>query len=55
MVIFADYNLLFADYNTLLVICSTGSNTHNNGEPAGDGQAGDDGEGTRGENRKKTL
>lgn len=27
----------------------TGSNTHNNGNPAGDGQAGDAGEGTRGE------
>lgn len=26
-----------------------GSNTHNNGNPAGDGQAGDAGEGTRGE------
>lgn len=27
----------------------TGSNTHNNGNPAGDGQAGDAGEGTRGD------
>ena len=27
----------------------TGSNTHNNGNPAGDGQAGDDGEGKAGE------
>lgn len=25
-----------------------GSNTHNNGQPSGDGQAGDDGEGTTG-------
>lgn len=29
----------------------TGSNTHNNGNPAGDGQAGDAGEGTRGTDR----
>ena len=38
----------------IFVICFTmvfvalGSNTHNNGNPAGDGQAGDAGEGTRG-------
>jgi len=29
-------------------VCYTGSNTHNNGQPAGDGQAGDDGEGKGG-------
>ena len=31
----------------------TGSNTHNNGNPAGDGQAGDAGEGTGGKGMKK--
>ena len=41
-----------------LVFCFTmsfitlGSNTHNNGNPAGDGQAGDAGEGTRGKQTK---
>lgn len=33
----------------------TGSNTHNNGNPAGDGQAGDAGEGTRGTDRHNIV
>eukprot|EP00463_Aulacantha_scolymantha_P001712 TRINITY_DN233_c0_g1_i2.p1 TRINITY_DN233_c0_g1~~TRINITY_DN233_c0_g1_i2.p1 ORF type:complete len:218 (-),score=35.48 TRINITY_DN233_c0_g1_i2:196-849(-) len=33
----------------------TGSNTHNNGNPAGDGQAGDAGEGTGGTDRTNIL
>lgn len=33
----------------------TGSNTHNNGNPAGDGQAGDAGEGTGGTDRQNLL
>lgn len=33
----------------------TGSNTHNNGNPAGDGQAGDDGEGTGGTDRSNVV
>jgi len=33
----------------------TGSNTHNNGNPAGDGQAGDAGEGTRGTDRHNMV
>jgi hypothetical protein len=33
----------------------TGSNTHNNGEPAGDGQAGDAGEGTTGTDRSNIV
>jgi len=33
----------------------TGSNTHNNGNPAGDGQAGDDGEGTGGTDRNNLV
>lgn len=33
----------------------TGSNTHNNGNPAGDGQAGDAGEGTRGTDRHNVV
>lgn len=33
----------------------TGSNTHNNGNPAGDGQAGDDGEGTGGTDRSNIV
>ena len=32
----------------VIFILLLGSNTHNNGAPAGDGQAGDDGEGTGG-------
>lgn len=34
---------------TVVLLYHTGSNTHNNGNPAGDGQAGDAGEGTRGD------
>jgi len=37
--------------NDLIHIQWTGSNTHNNGNPAGDGQAGDAGEGTTGTDR----
>lgn len=33
----------------------TGSNTHNNGNPAGDGQAGDDGQGTGGTDRSNVV
>merc|ERR1712000_689205 len=33
----------------------TGSNTHNNGNPAGDGQAGDAGEGTGGTDRHNVV
>eukprot|EP00117_Sycon_ciliatum_P002040 scpid46540/ scgid7447/ Protein DD3-3 len=33
----------------------TGSNTHNNGNPAGDGQAGDAGEGTKGTDRHNMV
>lgn len=33
----------------------TGSNSHNNGNPAGDGQAGDDGQGTGGTDRNNIL
>ena len=33
-------------------ILFAGSNSHNNGNPAGDGQAGDAGEGTRGDSRE---
>ena len=35
-------------YNHWLHILFTGSNTHNNGNPAGDGQAGNDGQGQAG-------
>jgi hypothetical protein len=37
--------------STLLHVQWTGSNTHNNGDPAGDGQAGNAGEGTEGTDR----
>jgi hypothetical protein len=37
--------------STYLHVQWTGSNTHNNGDPAGDGQAGDAGEGTTGTDR----
>jgi len=36
-------------YSFIKLFTAIGSNTHNNGNPAGDGQAGDAGEGTRGE------
>ena len=35
-------------YIVILSLVVSGSNTHNNGNPAGDGQAGDAGEGTSG-------
>jgi hypothetical protein len=41
--------------NDLLHIQWTGSNTHNNGDPAGDGQAGDAGEGTGGTDRHNIV
>lgn len=44
-------NHLSVSQNDIVHIQWTGSNTHNNGNPAGDGQAGDAGEGTRGTDR----
>jgi len=44
-------NHLEIDEETLVHIQWAGSNTHNNGNPAGDGQAGDAGEGTGGTDR----
>lgn len=44
-------NHLSVTQNDIVHIQWTGSNTHNNGNPAGDGQAGDAGEGTRGTDR----
>lgn len=44
-------NHLTVSENDIVHIQWTGSNTHNNGNPAGDGQAGDAGEGTRGTDR----
>ncbi|EDO37140.1 predicted protein [Nematostella vectensis] len=41
--------------NDLLHIQWTGSNSHNNGNPAGDGQAGDSGEGTAGTDRNNIV
>jgi len=41
--------------NDLVHIQWTGSNTHNNGNPAGDGQAGDAGEGRRGTDRHNIV
>ena len=41
--------------NDLLHIQWTGSNSHNNGNPAGDGQAGDDGEGKGGTDRNNVV
>jgi len=41
--------------DTLVHIQWTGSNTHNNGNPAGDGQAGDAGEGTGGTDRQNIV
>lgn len=48
-------NHLEIDSETLLSVQWTGSNTHNNGNPAGDGQAGDAGEGTRGTDRHNMV
>jgi len=44
-------NRLHLTTNDYIHIQWTGSNTHNNGNPAGDGQAGDAGEGTDGTDR----
>ena len=44
-------NLLTVSDQDLVHFQWTGSNTHNNGNPAGDGQAGDAGEGRRGTDR----
>tara|TARA_R110002050_G_scaffold92308_2_gene193194 strand:- start:185 stop:1624 length:1440 start_codon:yes stop_codon:yes gene_type:complete len=41
--------------NDMVHIQWTGSNTHNNNAPAGDGQAGDDGEGTGGTDRHNIV
>merc|ERR1712080_209298 len=41
--------------NDMVHIQWTGSNTHNNGNPAGDGQAGDAGEGTGGTDRNNFV
>jgi len=48
-------NHLHISENDLVHIQWTGSNTHNNGNPAGDGQAGDAGEGTRGTDRHNLV
>ena len=47
-----DLNISTAD---LVHVQWTGSNTHNNGQPAGDGQAGDDGQGTGGTDRSNLV
>jgi len=44
-------NILNVTVGTFLHVQWTGSNTHNNGNPAGDGQAGDAGEGNEGTDR----
>ena len=38
-----------------IMLDAAGSNSHNNGNPAGDGQAGDSGEGTTGQYAVNTL
>jgi hypothetical protein len=48
-------NQLTINENDLVHIQWTGSNTHNNGNPAGDGQAGDAGEGERGTDRHNIV
>lgn len=48
-------NHLHIKEGDLVHIQWTGSNTHNNGNPAGDGQAGDAGEGTRGTDRHNLV
>jgi len=48
-------NRVHIDINTLIHVQWTGSNTHNNGNPAGDGQAGDAGEGTEGTDRHNLV
>lgn len=48
-------NHLNVSTNDIVYFQWTGSNTHNNGNPAGDGQAGDAGEGTRGTDRHNVV
>jgi len=48
-------NRLHVSTNQWIHIQWTGSNTHNNGDPAGDGQAGDAGEGTDGTDRSNFV
>jgi hypothetical protein len=48
-------NRLHITTDDLVHIQWTGSNTHNNGDPAGDGQAGDAGEGTGGTDRHNIV
>jgi hypothetical protein len=48
-------NRLHVTTDDLVHIQWTGSNTHNNGDPAGDGQAGDAGEGTGGTDRHNIV
>ncbi|XP_067928510.1 protein DD3-3-like [Watersipora subatra] len=51
---FAPTNLVIGE-NDLVHFQWTGSNTHNNGNPAGDGQVGDAGEGRRGTDRSNVA
>lgn len=48
-------NVLEVKAGDLVHVQWTGSNTHNNGNPAGDGQAGDAGEGTGGTDRQNLV
>jgi len=48
-------NRLHISNRDLIHVQWTGSNTHNNGNPAGDGQAGDAGEGTGGTDRSNMV
>jgi hypothetical protein len=48
-------NLMTVHVNDLIHFQWCGSNTHNNGDPAGDGQAGDAGEGTGGTDRSNWV
>lgn len=48
-------NQLHISSGEILHVQWTGSNTHNNGNPAGDGQAGDAGEGTGGTDRHNMI
>jgi len=52
---FIPTNLKVDNAGDLVHIQWTGSNTHNNGDPAGDGQAGDAGEGTTGTDRSNFV
>jgi hypothetical protein len=48
-------NVLQVSTNDLIHVQWTGSNTHNNGHPGGDGQTGDAGEGTGGTDRNNIV